>query len=57
MESNHFYTSVFGGGERSKILIRGVTGFSSASLLRFFSYYSKLPLQTNPREYYDNYMW
>ena len=29
----HVYTSVLGGGERSKILIRGVTGFSGITCI------------------------
>ena len=41
----YVYTSVLGGGERYKILIRGVTLFRHHLFrARFFSYSSKLPL-------------
>ena len=51
----HVYTSVLGGGERSKILIRGVTGFTGITCTeeaRFFSYILKLPVRTNLSESY-----
>ena len=56
MGSNHVYTSLFGGGDRSKILTCGVTGFTDITS-KVLQLKLKLPLRTNPREYYDNYMW
>ena len=52
----HVYTSVLGGGEISKILIRGVTGFSGITCIeeRSSAIPSKLALRMNLCEYYEN---